>query len=143
MTRLDEPDETEREIEAALAALIEAGEIELTGMDSQGRAVYRRAASEGGWCTVVFMDGEEGREVVHRLTNTDGVLVMGATEETIQETAEYLALWDYGEDHSLSDSEPWGRYDDTAEVTVSGTDYILAWNTGLGYVSLQRHGGAS
>ena len=43
MPSLDNPDDREREIEAALAALIKAGEIELVGIDEQGRAVYRKA----------------------------------------------------------------------------------------------------
>ena len=106
---------------------------------SKAKGASRKTAS-GDWVTVVFMDGDEGREVVDRLANVeDGYYVRGATEESIQEAAEYLADWDYADmAYPTSSGEPWGSQDETAEVTVNGTQYTLAWNVGLSYVSLQR-----
>jgi hypothetical protein len=86
------------------------------------------------YASVVFLDGEEGRELVDMLTRTDGVVVHGATEETIATTATYLAQWDYADELDWWPAEPWGSSDHTATVGR----YVLAWNVGLGYVSLTR-----
>lgn len=109
------------------------------GTDEQGYycevdgAAYDRPAR---YVSIVFMDGDEGREVVDALTNTEGVLVHGPTERTLAEAVEHLSQWDNGEDEeSKTTAEPaWGPHDHIAYVG----GYILAWNTGLGYVSLNR-----
>lgn len=81
---------------------------------------------------IVFM--QDGRDVVDRLTRTDGVVMRGATDATIGETIEYLAQWDYGDEDNVRDEMPTGTHDEVVERD----GYILTWNAGLGYVGLLR-----
>lgn len=83
--------------------------------------------------SIVFMQGDEGRKVVDALTHTDGVVVHGATAASIAATVEYLAQWDYGEYHDLGSTSRAGSRDDRFQVD----NYLLTWNTGLGYVGLE------
>lgn len=84
---------------------------------------------------IVFMQDDEGSEVVDRLTRcTDGFTVYGPTAETIAEAIEYLSQWDYGDDYDVRDEPSAGTSDDT----VREGEYLLTWNTGLGYVGLER-----
>lgn len=80
---------------------------------------------------IVFMQGEEGRDVVDRLTRCEGVVVRGATDATIATTIDHLRQWDYGEGEVVTDL---GH--GTRDEVVERDGYVLAWNTGLGYVSL-------
>jgi hypothetical protein len=84
--------------------------------------LYDCEACESMYYTIVFMDsGDEAWEV----------LDMGTTGEML----DYLSQWDFGEESEHTPRQtPWGSMDETHE---SG-DYVLAWNRGLGYVSLQR-----
>ena len=59
----------------------------------------------------------------------------------IDEMAEHLAQWDYGRETDAAhthDGKPWGSSDREYNVTVGGTDYVLAVNYSLGYASLNR-----
>jgi len=46
---------------------------------------------------------------------------------------EHLRKWHYPGQHESYEVSPWGGSDDTYRKG----NYILAWNVGLGYVSLQ------
>jgi len=83
---------------------------------------------------IVFMQGDEGREVVDRLCNVEGILAHGATAESIAEAIEYLSQWDYGDDDNVRDDTGAG----TNDTTVEDDTYVLSWNLGLGYVGLLR-----
>lgn len=83
---------------------------------------------------IVFMQGDEGREVVDRLCNVDGVVAYGATRETMEHAIDYLSQWDYGDENEVVETLGHGTLDDVVEHG----EYILAWNLGLGYVSLDR-----
>jgi hypothetical protein len=78
------------------------------------------------WVDVVFLQGDEYDEI---------------SDFGIQDMADYLAQWDYGDEtdaaHTLAD-KPWGSSDREYEVTSGGLDYVLAVNYGLGYASLNR-----
>lgn len=82
--------------------------------------------ADGQWVDVVFIqDGEY-----------DEIADMG-----IQEMAEYLAQWEYGDqtDGAFTCEGPqWGSSDREYPVTVGGLDYVLAVNHPLGYASLNR-----
>lgn len=82
---------------------------------------------------IVFMYGDEGRDVVDRLTRTEGVVVRGATDATIAEAIEYLRQWDSDDCEVVTEPEH-----GTRDEVVERDGYVLAWNTGLGYVSLSR-----
>lgn len=60
----------------------------------------------------------------------------GALEDNIMtesEMIDYLSQWDY--DETIGENrEPWGTEDETFEID----DYVLSWNTRLGYVALTR-----
>lgn len=88
------------------------------------------------WVSIVFMQGDEGHEVVRKLMRAEGVVYSGATDETIAEVVEELKAWDYGDESevNITDEPQWGIRDELARVG----DYVLAWNSGLGYVSLNR-----
>lgn len=88
------------------------------------------------WVSIVFIDGDEGHELVRKLERAEGVVYHGATHETIAEAVEYLKGWDYGDEseHTITDDPQWGASDRTAREGY----YVLAWNTGLGYISLNR-----
>ncbi|WP_104183793.1 hypothetical protein [Mycobacterium avium] len=78
------------------------------------------------WVDVVFVQGEE----------YDAIAELG-----IQEMAEYLAKWDYGQetdDAHTHDEKPWGTRDWECEVSVGGLDYILAYSHQYGHASLNR-----
>ncbi len=49
---------------------------------------------------------------------------------------EYLKSWDYGNESEHS-PQPEPSHGGNDEIFESG-DYILSWNTGLGYVGLDR-----
>lgn len=83
---------------------------------------------------IVFMQDEEGREVVDRLTRTEGILMRGATDATVAEAIEYLSQWDMGEDDDVHEQMAAGSRDEVTERD----GYILTWNAGLGYVGLER-----
>lgn len=88
------------------------------------------------WVDIVFLSDEDGRELVDRLTRTEGSVVHGPTAETIAETVIHLSGWDFGDEseHSPDEDEPWNAADPTAEHG----GYVLNWNVGLGYVGLSR-----
>ena len=88
------------------------------------------------WITVVFMDGDEADEAFHLLYDIDGVVWSGPYAESIERTVEHLSQWDYGEEseHTVYDTEPWG----SSDRTIEHDEYVLAWNTHLGYISLSR-----
>lgn len=83
---------------------------------------------------IVFMQDDEGREVVDRLANVDGVVAYGPTEESIEATVEYLAQWDYADDYDVRDTLSAGAHD----IVIEHNGYVLSFNVGLGYVGLAR-----
>jgi hypothetical protein len=93
------------------------------------------------WASVVYIDGDEAEQVltlIYSATDpyTGERVGMGPNSDGVADAVDYLCQWDYGpeSEHTTYDREPWGCWDDTAEHN----GYTLAWNNGLGYVSLQR-----
>lgn len=88
------------------------------------------------WNTIAFREGEEADEVFKMLYDIDGVVWSGPYAENLDATVEFLAQWDQGNEseHSPTDKPQFGLVDDTYEHK----GYTLAWNTHLGYVSLNR-----
>jgi N6-adenosine-specific RNA methylase IME4 len=88
------------------------------------------------YANIVFMQGEEGHEVVDKLCNVEGVVAHGATAESITETIEYLSQWDFGteSEHDIRDSIGAGTHD----TVVEEGEYVLTYNLGHGYVGLMR-----
>ena len=89
-----------------------------------GWAIAYKEASEydGPWADVVFADGDDYSECAD----------MG-----IDEMADYLAQWDYGQetdDAHTRDAYPWGSSDHVYRVG----QYVLTANYRLGYASLNR-----
>ncbi len=82
------------------------------------------------YCSIVFMhDYEDESGLIPRFFDN---------EITESEMIDYLAQWDCGAESEYlkvpTDETPWGLKDNT----FPHEDYILAWNTGLAYVSLTR-----
>jgi hypothetical protein len=48
---------------------------------------------------------------------------------------EYLLRWEYGEG-DISESEPWGYYDDSMTFFDGSSEYVVSYNYNLAYVSL-------
>lgn len=93
------------------------------------------------YVNVIFIqDDEDG--IIDTLYNIDGIVIHGATEESIQAAGEYLAQWDFGEETDMAHTEegdnPAGSRDDEWNVTVGGIDYVIAANAMLGYVGMTR-----
>jgi len=88
------------------------------------------------YADIVFMQGDEGREVVDKLCNVEGVVAHGATAESITATIAHLSQWDFGDEseHTLREDIGAG-FDDRV---VEEGDYVLSWNLGIGYVGLYR-----
>lgn len=112
--------------------------------DNDGRPICRTCDDDPNiaalyparWVSIVFIDGDEGHELVRKLERAEGVVYHGATDESIAEAVAYLKDWDYGDESevNITDEPQWGASDYLARVD----DYVLAWHTGLGYVSLNR-----
>lgn len=85
------------------------------------------------FASIVFVQGEEGREVTDALFNVEGVVQHGATDESVAEAIRYLSDWEHEDLMEWSETAPWGSQDDTWEQD----GYVLAANSGLGYASLQ------
>lgn len=87
----------------------------------------------GPWVDVVFVDGDN--------YHGDGDELPNVGDMGIEEMAQYLSQWDYGDETDAAhtrDEAPWGSSDRTYNVTVGGLDYVLAVNYPLGYASLNR-----
>ncbi len=90
---------------------------------------------------IVFLQGDEAHEVLDKLCHVEGVVVHGATAESTIEAAEYLMQWDDGEGPQFDyDPADWSM--DTVEefedTKYEGQGYVMAYNVGHGYISLQR-----
>lgn len=72
---------------------------------------------------IVFMQDSEGHDVIDRMDT-----------ESPEEIVDYLAQWDYGDDYDVRDTPSAGEWDDTMVVG----EYLLTWNSRLGYVGLER-----
>lgn len=73
---------------------------------------------------IVFMQGSDADEPLRIL------------DESGPEAAiDYLAEWDNGDGGDMADEPSAGSADD---VYQSDNGYILSWNTGLGYIGLER-----
>jgi len=78
------------------------------------------------WVDAAFLQGDDYDEIA---------------DLGIDEMAEYLSQWDYGDETDAAhttDEPSWGSSDRTYKVSVGGLDYVLAVNHGLGYASLNR-----
>ena len=84
--------------------------------------------------SIVFIDGEEGRELTDKLYNVEGVVAHGITEESVTEAVEYLKQWDMGEYDTVTDEEQHGSRDDV----MDHHEYTLSANLGLGYLALSK-----
>ena len=73
---------------------------------------------------IVFMQGDDAKEPLDILDDKGELAAL-----------EYLKDWDYGDemDHS-PEEKPWGNDDDVYEKD----DYVMSYNTGLGYIGLVR-----
>lgn len=83
---------------------------------------------------IVYLDGEEGREIVDALYSVEGVVAHGRTAESISAAVDHLASWEAPGDAEITTEIPWGSAD---QVDRLG-DYFLSSNLGLGYVALAR-----
>lgn len=73
---------------------------------------------------IVFLQGEEAIEPLHILD-----------DKGEDAAVEYLSQWDYGGEMEHSPEEqPWGEDDETFEKD----DYVMSWNSRLGYIGLVR-----
>lgn len=87
----------------------------------------------GKWVTIIFIQGEEADPLLHTLLRFDGVVTyQGATEESVAEVLAELQQWEDGEWFDVYDHEPWGPADGTFEEG----DYVIAYNSHVGYISL-------
>ena len=84
--------------------------------------------------SIIFLHGEEGREIADKLYDVEGVVARGATKESIAAAVEYLTQWDYGEYHDVTEDAQHGTQDDVWELGK----YTLTANLGLGYVGLSK-----
>jgi hypothetical protein len=81
----------------------------------------------GPWVDVVFLQSWDDEDV-------------DPNEMGIQEMAEYLAQWDFGDETDAAhtrDEAPWGSEDRIYEVSVGGIDYVMTTHR-FGYASLNR-----
>lgn len=83
-----------------------------------------------------FGQGDEARSLVDTLTNTEGVLVRGVTEESANAVVEALRDLDSGSDEyatitTLDEINP-------GEDRVEWGGYVITYHTGLGYLSFDR-----
>lgn len=84
----------------------------------------KRNPNAGKYYEIVFMQGEDAEEPLKILD-----------DKGESEVIDYLADWDYGTEMEHTPvSKPWGPDDDTYEKD----DYILSYNTKLGYIGLVR-----
>ncbi|HUG50155.1 MAG TPA: hypothetical protein VLZ78_04080 [Terrimesophilobacter sp.] len=86
----------------------------------------------------VFLQGDDGWTIVDQLMNTEGVVMHGATDESIVKACEALAEYvpdelDHLERHTFEELEArMGTHD----RVVRNGDYVMNWHTGLGYIGL-------
>lgn len=84
---------------------------------------------------IVFLQGEnypEFERVLYPSTRTDPLLLLGPPQ--VDQALDYLTRWDNGEPVRTYDVPPWGSGDD---IHQRG-DYVLSYNTRLGYAGLVR-----
>lgn len=87
----------------------------------------------GPWVDVVFLQDDN--------YYGDGDELPNVSDMGIDEMAEYMSRWDYGQetdDAHVRDGAPWGSSDRVYEVNVDGLNYVLTVNHPLGYASLNR-----
>lgn len=73
---------------------------------------------------IVFLQGEEADEPLKILH-----------DKGEEDALKYLEQWDYGKEMEHSPMEqPWGADDDNFETD----EYVMSWNSGLGYIGLVR-----
>lgn len=86
---------------------------------------------------IVFMQDEEASAVLDTLGNIKGVVIYGHTEKSVAATVEHLSQWDTGDDNftpEVKTLDPVGWN----EKRVEWGGYVLTWNYGPSYVSLDR-----
>jgi hypothetical protein len=88
--------------------------------------------------TVVFLQGDDYDEAMREVDQVtkDDESAHWRTAPAWDALYNYLMQWEYGEPtgHEYS-VPPWGSNDHTDD---SHEGYVVAWNDGLGYVSLNR-----
>ena len=82
-----------------------------------------------------FGQDDEARLLVDILTNTEGVLVRGITDKSVNLVVEALRDLDYGDWPGAVEELPELNH---GEQRVTWGGYILTYHTGLGYLSFDR-----
>lgn len=113
----------------AQGSCIVCGETEEWLQDRAPETIIRTEFAQ-----IVFLDGEEGREITDALYRVEGVTAQGRTRESIRAAIDHLAEWDMPGGMEVTSEIPWGSSD---ALDFQG-DYILSSNLGLGYAALAR-----
>lgn len=87
------------------------------------------------WTTIIFLQLSQDFDIFQ---GSGGKGQDGFFDSSEEEMAKFLSQWDYSERENISIEEPWGSADYVVEVKVGGDNYILAYNTGLGYAGLHQ-----
>jgi len=88
-----------------------------------------------GWVTIIYMDGDNADEPLNMLLRkTGGFIYQGATDKSVKKTLDYLKQWEDGDWFGLEPEPQWGP----ADTTIETEGYVIAYNSGLGYISLNR-----
>ena len=75
------------------------------------------------YANIVFIQGSEALEPIDM--------------DNIQDKVDYLAMWDYGEYHDISENRPFGNSDNIERVKIeNGLTYIVSENQNIPYISL-------
>jgi hypothetical protein len=93
---------------------------------------------------VVFVESseemfDESTTLFDKLYNVEGVVLHGATHESVWAVAEHLSQWDNGELDEREDSAEPGNYEDVWDCRINGTLYTLYAHRSIGYVGLNAH----
>jgi hypothetical protein len=89
----------------------------------KGFSLLENEDSSYKYANIVFMQGDQAEEPLQILN-----------EKGDSELVAYLSQWDNGEYYDLTDHVPWGKSDTVKYIG----EYILTYNTPLGYVGLSR-----
>ncbi len=88
----------------------------------------------------IYMQGDEGREVVDKLCHVDVDPEDGYDHASLEECVEYLLQWDSGEGvfYDVNPVPNADNIDDLKGTKFEGKGLVLSFNFGLGYISLAR-----
>lgn len=82
------------------------------------------------YCPIIFLHDYQDDLV--------NAFISGAIDE--RAIADHLSQWDFGfeNEHTVNDNPEHGSSDRVMRLVVHGSNYLLSWNAGLGYVGLER-----